>query len=90
MPKQIAQSWPNQYEDAVLLTSGVVCPRGAGSGLLITATVTGTVNLTLLGGAVIPVNYPLGSTVYPFQVTLAVVSSGTITSMYNLIGSGGT
>lgn len=88
MTTQIAQAWPSQYFDAVALSSGTVCPNGAGSGLLITASVSGTANLTLLSGTIIPLDFPAGSSVWQFQVTEVVVNTGTVTSMYNLIGAG--
>lgn len=87
MAKQIAQAWPGQYFGSVALADGTEA-QGAGSGLLITATTGGIVNLTLLDDTVIPLTVPVGSSIWPLQVKKAIANTATVTSYYNLIGAG--
>lgn len=88
MTTQIAQAWPGQYQGAFPLSENTAVLTGAGSGIMITASVAGTVTLTLLDGSTVVVSVPVGSTIYPFQVIKATVGTATITSYYNLIGAG--
>ena len=79
-----ARSWYlGQVCDAALLADGVQTQR-PGAAIQITASVTGTVTLTLLSGATIVVNPPVGDSVYPYQVIMAKAGTATITAYYNL------
>lgn len=80
-PRTVA---PGSYCDALLLVAGVVTQQ-PGAAVMISASVTATaVALTLWSGAAVTVNPPVGDTIYPFEVTEYVVSSGTVTAAYNL------
>jgi hypothetical protein len=70
---------------AALLTDNVATT--AANSILITATVAGAVTLTLADGSTVVVNPQVGDNIYPFQVTKAHVTAGTITAMYNLTTS---
>lgn len=70
---------------AALLTDDVAAT--AANSILITASVAGTVTLTMANGSTVVVNPQVGDNIYPFQVTKAHVTSGTISAMYNLTTS---
>lgn len=55
-----------------------------GRAILITASVAGTVTLTLQNGSTVIVNPAAGDNIYPFAVTKATVGTATITNYYNL------
>lgn len=67
--------------DASLLNSGTVTQR-VGSAILVSTTAAASVTLTLWQGGTVTVK-PAQDTIYPFQVTTAVVNSGTV-GLYNL------
>lgn len=80
-PRTVA---PGSYCDCLQLNAGAVT-QAPGAAIMITASVTATaVALTLWSGNSITVNPPVGDTIYPFEVTKYVVSSGTVTAAYNL------
>lgn len=85
VPIQTPQNpWPGQIRDALALNDGVVTQR-PGSRIQISASVTATaVTLTLYSGNTIVVNPAVGDNIYPYEVIKAVVTSGTVTGMYNL------
>ena len=76
------------YSGAFPLSENTPSTGGAGVAIAITASVTGTVTLTLLDGSTIVVTLPVGTTILPFMVTKATVGSATVTSYYNLRGTG--
>lgn len=76
------------YSGAFALTENTTSIGGAGIAVAITATVAGTVTLTLLDGSTIVVSVPTGTTIWPFMVTKATVGTATITSYSNLRGTG--
>jgi hypothetical protein len=67
---------------AAALTNNVVA--AAGRSILITASVIGTVTLTLSGSGTVVVNPQVGDNIYPFAVTKYVTGTATITAVYNL------
>lgn len=68
--------------DAWALTSNVTAPEG--DAILISATSASLVTLTLASGNTIVVNPGVGDSIYPFRVTKAVTSGGSISAYYNL------
>ncbi len=50
----------------------------------ITASVSGTVTLTLVGGSTIIVTPSVGDNIYPYAVIRAAAGTATVTRMYNL------
>lgn len=83
-PSSGARSWwLGQICDAAQLTENTLTQR-PGAAIQITASGVGTVTLTLLSGATIPVTVAVGDNIYPYQVTKATVGTATITSYYNL------
>jgi hypothetical protein len=79
-----ARSWYlGQVCDAALLANGVPTQR-PGAAIQITASVAGTVILTLVSGATIVVNPPVGDSIYPYQVVMAAAGTATVTAYYNL------
>lgn len=76
--------WQGQVADAVLLSNGVPTQR-PGAAILITASVAGTVTLTLTAGSTIVVNPVIGDSIFPFQVTQYSAGTATVTAAYNLI-----
>lgn len=80
-PRTVA---PGSYCDSLLLNAGAVTQQ-PGAAIMISVSVSAAaVALTLWSGNVINVNPPVGDTIYPFEVTKYVVSSGTVTAAYNL------
>lgn len=75
--------WPGQICDALQLTENTPTQR-PGAAIQITASVAGTVTLTLVSGATIVVNPNVGDSIYPYQVIKATVGSATISAYYNL------
>jgi hypothetical protein len=69
------------FSDAAALTSGTVTQR-VGSAILISTTAAANVTLTLWNGGTVIVT-PAQDTIYPLQVSNAVVNSGTV-HLYNL------
>ena len=67
---------------AVAMTNNTV--YAAARAILITASVIGTVTLTLSGGSTVVVNPQVGDNIYPFAVTKYVTGTATITAVYNL------
>lgn len=55
-----------------------------GRSIMITASVAGTVTLTLFDGSTIVVNPAVGDNIYPFAVRKATKGTATITAYYNL------
>lgn len=55
-----------------------------GRAIQITATVAGTVTLTLISGDTIVVTVVAGDNIYPYAVTKATVGTATISHYYNL------
>lgn len=83
-PSSGARSWwLGQICDAVLLLDGVATQR-PGAAIQITASVAGTVTLTLNTGSTIVVNPLVGDNLYPYQVVKAAAGTATITAYYNL------
>lgn len=77
--------WHGQVCAAVPLANNVPTQQ-PGAAILITASVAGTVTLTLAGdGSTIVVNPSVGDSIYPFQVTKAVAGTATVTAYYNLM-----
>jgi hypothetical protein len=76
------------YSGAFPLSDGVPSIGGAGVAIQIIASVAGTVTLTLLDGSTIPVTVPIGTTTLPYMVTKATAGTATVTSYYNLRGTG--
>lgn len=77
--------WQGQVCAAVLLADGVVTQQ-PGAAIQITASVAGTVTLTLAAdGSTIVVNPAVGDSIYPYQVTKAVAGTATVTAYYNLL-----
>jgi hypothetical protein len=74
---------PGQVWDATLLTEATAVSR-PGAAIQITASVSGTVTLTLASGNTIIVTPAIGDNIYPYQVTKATVGTATITRYYNL------
>lgn len=56
----------------------------AGFAILLSASVTGTVTLTLQSGDTVVVNPAVGDNIYPFAVVKRVVGTATLASAYNL------
>lgn len=75
--------WPGQIAGALLLTENTVTQR-PGAAIQITASVAGSVTLTLNDGTTIVVNPQVGDNIYPYQVLKATVGTATITAYYNL------
>lgn len=75
--------WLGQICDAVQLSEDTITQR-PGAAIQITATVAGSVTLTLNTGSTIVVNPQVGDNIYPYQVTKATVGTATITAYYNL------
>lgn len=75
--------WLGQIMDAQLLTEATDTQR-PGAAIQITASVAGTVTLTLLSGNTIVVNPQVGDNLYPYQVTRATVGTATVSAYYNL------
>lgn len=75
--------WLGQICDALLLSDGVVTQR-PGAAIQISATVAGTVTLTLLNGVTIVVNPQVGDNLYPYQVVMATAGTATVSAYYNL------
>jgi hypothetical protein len=72
-----------KVEGAVALTDNVA--TAAGDAIMITASTGGAVvTLTLLDTSTIVVNPVAGDNIYPFAVTNAHATSGTVTAFYNL------
>jgi len=67
---------------AVAMTNNTV--YAAARAILITASVIGTVTLTLSGSSTVVVNPQVGDNIYPFAVTKYVTGTATITAVYNL------
>ena len=76
------------YSGAFQLTEATTSVGGAGVAIAITASVAGTVTLTLLDGSAVTLQVPTGTTIWPFMVVKATVGTATITSYYNLRGTG--
>ncbi len=57
----------------------------AGRGILITASVAGTVTLLMADTTTVVVTVAVGDNIYPFSVTKATVIGATVTRMYNLM-----
>ena len=78
---------PNPYLgqvwDSEQLSDGVTTQR-PGAAIQISASVAGTVTLTLLSGSTIVVNVGVGDSIYPYQVTQAKAGTATVTAYYNL------
>lgn len=74
--------YPGQIWDAVALSDGVATQR-PGAAIQISASVAGTVTLTLASGHTIVVNVAVGDSIYPYQVTKATAVTATAT-YYNL------
>lgn len=72
------------YGLAAQLAAGTPNPATIGdlpvAGLLVTATVAGTAQVVLAGGATVPVAYPVGTIV--LQLAAIEVSSSTATATY--------
>lgn len=75
--------WLGQICDAVELTDGVETQR-PGAAIQITVAGAGTVILTLLSGAEIPVSLQVGDTLYPYQVIKATADTATGAVYFNL------
>lgn len=74
--------YPGQIWSAVALTSNTSAQCGAS--IQITASVAGTVTLTLWSGVTIIVTVGVGDSIYPYQCTKFVAGTATVTSAYNL------
>ena len=75
--------WAGQIADVEQLTEDTPTQR-PGAAIQITASVGGTVTLTLLSGNTIIVNQQVGDNLYPYQVLRATVGTATISAYYNL------
>ena len=75
--------WFGQICDAAPLVDGVTTQR-PGAAVMISASVAGTVTLTLLDGATIVVNPTVGDSIYPFQVVQATAGTAVVSAVYNL------
>ncbi|HXJ61906.1 MAG TPA: hypothetical protein VNU68_35150 [Verrucomicrobiae bacterium] len=75
------------YYGAVQLTEDTPA-NGPGTAIQIVASVAGTVTLVLMDGSSIVVSVPAGTSIWPYQVTKATKGGATITSYYNLVGTG--
>lgn len=68
---------------AALLTEDT-STTAPGKAIQISATVAGTVTLTLFDGSLIIVNVVVGDNIYPYSVSKATVGTATISNYYNL------
>lgn len=75
--------WPGQICGAAQLTENTRTQR-PGAAIQITASVAGSVTLTLNDDTTIVVNPQIGDNIYPYQVLKATVGTATITAYYNL------
>lgn len=76
------------YGLSAQLTVGAPNPATIGdfpvSGLLITATVAGTAQVTLSGGTVVPIACPVGTTIYQDLAVIEINSSTATATYYQL------
>lgn len=70
------------FQTAAALISNTDAPSGLA--VQITASVAGTVTLTLSDASTIVVTVPINDTVYPYAVTKFVAGTATVTAVYNL------
>ena len=70
-------------QDAWLLTNSSA-GQLPGQSVMITASVTGTVTLTLQSGNTIIVTVQVGDNIYPFACTNRVTGTATVSAVYNL------
>ncbi len=73
----------NPIIGCALMTSAVAVTN-PGRAIMITASVAGTVTLTLTNGSTIVVNPAVGDNIYPFAVMTATDGTATVTHYYNL------
>lgn len=74
---------PGTVCDCALMSAGVAT-QTPGSAIQVTASVTGTVVLTLWSGATITVNPQVGDSIYPYQVKSYTAGTATVTACYSL------
>lgn len=75
--------WAGQVQDCLLLNEGEVTQR-PGAAVQISATGSGSVDLTLVSGAEIVVNVAAGDSIYPYEIVKYVEGSATLSAVYNL------
>lgn len=74
--------FPGQIWRSVELTDSTSAQCGAS--IMITASVAGTVVLTLWSGASVTVTVAVGDSIYPFECTMFAAGTATVTRAYNL------